>query len=71
MELLFSGVGAGFCSLRAKDVQSVILNLELRRAVTRWGRLIFCVADVDVFWAHLYEKGFRQERPQDASWGER
>jgi catechol 2,3-dioxygenase-like lactoylglutathione lyase family enzyme len=45
MELLLGGEGAGFCSLRIKDVQSVILNLELGRTVTRWGRLIFYVAD--------------------------
>jgi catechol 2,3-dioxygenase-like lactoylglutathione lyase family enzyme len=75
MELLFEE-DAGFCSLRVKDVQSVIpqsviLNLELGGAVTRWGRLIFYVADVDAFWAYLCEKGFRPERPRDASWGER
>jgi catechol 2,3-dioxygenase-like lactoylglutathione lyase family enzyme len=71
MELLFGGEGAGFCSLRVKGVQSVILNLELGRTVTRWGRLIFYVVDVDAFWAYLCEKGFRPERPRDASWGER
>jgi len=71
MELLFGGEDTGFSSLRVKDLQSVILNLELGRMVTRWGRLIFYVADIDAFWAYLCKKGFRPERPRDAPWGER
>ena len=58
-------------SLRPKDEQSAILNLEQGDAVTRWGRLIFHVADVDALWAYLRERGFHAERPRDASWGER
>ncbi|MGB9203942.1 MAG: VOC family protein [Terriglobales bacterium] len=52
-----------------------------RRAQARWayrvergcrvGRLIFHVADMDVFWRHLKEKGFNPEIPRDAQWGER
>jgi catechol 2,3-dioxygenase-like lactoylglutathione lyase family enzyme len=38
MELLYGGEGTGFSSLRAKDAQSAILNLEQGEAVTRWGR---------------------------------
>jgi glyoxalase/bleomycin resistance protein/dioxygenase superfamily protein len=57
-ELLFGGEDAGFCSLRIKDVQSVILNLELGRAVTRWGRLIFYVAD-----CRLYSAPGMRSRP--------
>jgi catechol 2,3-dioxygenase-like lactoylglutathione lyase family enzyme len=71
MELLYGGEDAGFSSLRAKDTQSAILNLEEGDAVPDWGRLIFYVADVDAFWTYLCEKGFRPERPRDASWGER
>jgi len=71
MELLYGGEDAGFSSLRVKDVQSAILNLEKGDTVTEWGRLIFYVADVDAFWTYLCEKGFRPERPRDASWGER
>jgi len=71
MELVYGGERAGFSSLRAKDTQSAILNLEEGDTVTDWGRLIFYVADVDAFWAYLCEKGFRPERPRDASWGER
>jgi catechol 2,3-dioxygenase-like lactoylglutathione lyase family enzyme len=71
MELLYGGEDAGFSSLRAKDAQSAILNLEQGDRVTRWGRLIFYVTDVDALWTHLTERGFHPEIPQDASWGER
>ena len=71
MELVYGGERAGFSSLRTKDAQSAILNLEEGDTVTDWGRLIFHVADVDAFWTYLCEKGFRPERPRDASWGER
>ena len=71
MELLYGGEQASFSSLRAKDSQSTMLNLEQGNTVTRWGRLIFHVADVDALWAYLLEKGFHPERPRDASWGER
>ena len=35
MELLYGGEDAGFSSLRAKDTQSAILNLEQGDTVTR------------------------------------
>ena len=71
MELLYGGEDAGFSSLRAEDAQSAILNLEQGNTVTRWGRLVFHVTNVDVLWTHLNERGFDPEIPQDASWGER
>jgi catechol 2,3-dioxygenase-like lactoylglutathione lyase family enzyme len=71
MELLYGGERAGFSSLRAKDAQSAILNLEQGRPATGWGRMIFYVADVDAFWEYLRGKGFNPEKPRDASWGER
>ena len=71
MELLYGGERASFSSLRASDSQSAILNLEEGDSVSRWGRLVFHVADVDAFWTYLKEKGFDPEIPQDASWGER
>jgi hypothetical protein len=71
MELLYGGEGAGFSSLRAKDTQSAILNLEQGKPVPRWGRLIFHVTDVDALWNHLKDRGFDPEIPRDASWGER
>jgi len=71
MELAYGGEDAFFSSLRAKDVEYPILNLEEGRPATGWGRMIFYVADVDAFWTYLKERGFDPERPQDASWGER
>jgi catechol 2,3-dioxygenase-like lactoylglutathione lyase family enzyme len=56
MALLHGGEGACFSSLQPKDGQSAILNLELGDPGTRWGGLIFHVADVDAFWKHLKEK---------------
>jgi len=47
MELLYGGEDAGFSSLRAKDAKSAILNLEQGGVVTRWGRVIFHVSNVD------------------------
>ncbi len=71
MELVYGGEQAGFSSLRAKDAQSAILNLEEGGTATDWGRLIFYVADVDAFWEYLRGRGFDPESPRDASWGER
>ncbi len=71
MELSYGGEDAYFSSLAAKDAEYPILNLEQGSPVTRWGRMIFHVADVDAFWAYLREKGFHPESPQDASWDER
>lgn len=71
MELLYGGEASGFSSLRPRDRQSAILNLEEGEWVTQWGRLIFHVSDVDAFWSYLCEKGFRPDRLRNASWGER
>jgi len=71
MKIIYGGEDAYFSSLRAKDAQYPILNLEQGRSVTGWGRMIFYVADVDGFWEYLRGKGFNPERPRDASWGER
>ena len=60
MELIYGGEDACFSSLRAKEAQSAILNLEQGD-----------VTDVDAFWTHLKEGGFNPEIPRDASWGER
>jgi catechol 2,3-dioxygenase-like lactoylglutathione lyase family enzyme len=71
MQLLYDGEGPGFSSLRGRDAQSAILNLERGEAVTRWGRLFFYVTDVDALWNHLKDRGVDPEIPRDASWGER
>jgi hypothetical protein len=60
-----------FSSLRAKDTDSAILNLEGgSQASTEWGRLIFHVADVDACWKHLTDLGLAPEKPRNACWGE-
>ena len=71
MELLYGGETAGFSSLRAKDANSAILNLEQGKPVKGWGRLIFHVAGVDALWRRFNELGFKPEKPQNALWGER
>ena len=71
MELLYGGEGTEFSSLRARDTQSAILNLEQGQTVTHWGRLIFYVTDVDALWNRLKDLGFDPEIPRDAAWGER
>jgi catechol 2,3-dioxygenase-like lactoylglutathione lyase family enzyme len=71
MELLYGGEGATFSSLQARDADSAILNLEQGKPVDGWGRLIFHVADVDALWRCFNELGFKPEKPQNASWGER
>ena len=63
IELLDGGEGTEFPSLRARDTQSAILNLEQGKPVTRWERLIFYVADVDALWNHLTNLGFDPEIP--------
>ncbi len=71
MEIIYGGEDGGFSSLRAKDANAPILNLEEGHAASRWGRMIFYVADVDAFWAYLRGQGFHPESTRDASWGER
>jgi len=70
MELLYGGGNAHFSSLRMKDENGAILNLEQGNPSTEWGRVIFHVSDVDALWAYLRGKGFRADRPRDAAWGE-
>ena len=71
LEVVYGGEDAYFSSLRTKDGTDPILSLEQGKPVLQWGRLIFRVTDVDVFWAYLNERGLRPETPRDASWGER
>lgn len=67
MEIVFGGKDAPFSSLRAKEAECPILNLEQGRSVAGWGRMIFYVADVDAFWEYLRGKGLQPESPRDAS----
>ena len=61
MEVVYGGEDAFFSSLRGKDAEYPILNLEQGRSVTGWGRMIFYVADVDAFWEYLRGKGLQPE----------
>jgi catechol 2,3-dioxygenase-like lactoylglutathione lyase family enzyme len=71
LEIIYGGEGGCFSSLRIENAPYPILNLEQGDPVTRWGRLIFHVEDVDACWAYLRGEGFHPESPRDASWGER
>lgn len=71
MELLYGGPQSVFSSLRVKDTEFPIINLQQGSPTVGCGRLIFHVTDVDAFWAYLREKGFEPQIPHDASWGER
>ncbi len=67
MEIIYGGEDGSFSSLRAKDANTPILDLEQGRSVPGWGRMIFYVADVDAFWEHLRGKDLiqrvRETRP--------
>jgi hypothetical protein len=52
MQLVYGGEDMYFSSLRATDAEYPILTLEQGHSATRWGRMIFYVADVDEFWIH-------------------
>jgi catechol 2,3-dioxygenase-like lactoylglutathione lyase family enzyme len=71
LELLYGSPNAGFASLRIRDAEFPLINLQLGRPTANWGRIIFRVPDVDAFWAHLKQNRFEPDRPQDAFWGER
>jgi len=64
MELIYGGEESYFSSLRSREAESAILNLEQGHSGKRWGRLIVHVTDVDAFWAHLKEKGFDPAKPR-------
>ena len=46
MEIIYGDEDGCFSSLRAKDANTPILNLEQGYSVARWGRMIFYVAAV-------------------------
>ena len=71
MELIYGGEDSYFSSLRAREAESAILNLEKGHPGKGWGRLILHVTDVDALWTHLKESGFDPAEPRDGAWGER
>src|SRR5919197_3697923 len=52
MEVLYGGSEATFSSLRMREAEHPIINLEEGRPATDWGRIIFHVADVDSSWSY-------------------
>jgi catechol 2,3-dioxygenase-like lactoylglutathione lyase family enzyme len=72
MELLYDGREGRGSAHYAQETHKLRFSIsEQRKPVTRWGRLIFYVTDVDAFWNQLKDRGFDPEIPRDASWGER
>ena len=71
MELIYGGEDSYFSSLRAREAEPAILNLEKGDPGKHWGSLIMYVTDVDAFWTHLKANGFDPERPYDGASGER
>jgi catechol 2,3-dioxygenase-like lactoylglutathione lyase family enzyme len=69
-ELRHGGESASFTTFAAGPGY---LNLMLSDSpVTRWGRAIFFVDDVDAAYAHIVAAGITPSfAPRDASWGER
>src|SRR2546430_1863307 len=57
------------CVRRTRTLPFSIWNKVSRS--TAGGRLVFHVEDVDALWRRFNELGFKPEKPQNASWGER
>ncbi len=68
----YGGEDASFTSF---DAGSGYLNLIAQPQSQRWawwGRVIFCVSDVDAIYARVMAQGLSPEAPpRDAEWGER
>ena len=69
-ELLYGGECATFSSLRAGEA-FVNLVASQRYEQRWWGRAIFRVDQVDVYYRALQAQGLTVESPRDAAWGER
>ena len=57
MEVLYGGEDAPFSSLRAKDAECPILNLEQGRSVPGWGRMIVLRRGCGCVWGTSAGKG--------------
>lgn len=70
-ELAYGGEEDDFTSFRAGQG---FLNLmaDPQGPLSRWGRIIFHVSDVDAFYHRAVDQGLEPETPpRDAEWGER
>lgn len=68
LEVLYGDSKADFTSLRIPNTELSFINLRLGSSTADWGQVIFHVAGVDAFWAHLKQNGFEPDRPRDAPW---
>ena len=69
-ELAYGNARSSFTSLRAGEA---FVNLALTPAYPGlwWGRAVFRVHGVDMYYRQLVEAGLRPDPPSDAVWGER
>ena len=71
-DLRYGGEGAAFTSFLAGSSYLNLMAMPAERGRPWWGRVIFCVADVDA----VYHRALEQElvpdsAPADGAWGER
>ena len=70
--LTFGGTAASFTSFRVGSGYLNLMSIPGEYKWSQWGRAIFYVDDVDVFYAQAVSAGLTPEfTPQDGSWGER
>jgi catechol 2,3-dioxygenase-like lactoylglutathione lyase family enzyme len=66
------GEQSSFTSLHAGSGYLNLIAHSADRRRSWWGRVIFYVSDVDVFYAHAVAAGLKPDTaPADAPWGER
>lgn len=71
MELLYGGLESEFSSF-SLGANYINLVLDRNNTVSRWGRIIFYVDDVDVFYRKVIFNGLSPiTTPQNAVWRER
>ncbi len=71
-EILYGGEAAAFTSFRAGTSYLNLIAQSAERQWSWWGRVIFCVADVDGLYERARAAGFAPATaPRDAEWGER
>jgi len=71
-ELVYGDNNAAFTTFRVGPNYLNLIAQPHQRHWWWWGRVIFYVADVDGFYAHVIAAGLKPETtPRDAEWGER
>ena len=71
-DISYGGEAASFTSFRAGTGYLNVIAQPDQRRWSWWGRVIFYVADVDVFYDRALAAGWQPTTaPRDAEWGER